>query len=77
MRKCIAFLPFLPAIGMVTVSFFVAFVASKAESKGLKIYAKIVIVLLWIAALALIVCGIYKFIACGNKVVCPMPGKWQ
>lgn len=55
--KCFAFLPILPAVGMVTASFFVAFAASKTDSKRLKNYAKFIIALLWVAAL-IIICGV-------------------
>ncbi|MDP1853179.1 MAG: hypothetical protein Q8L26_03090 [Candidatus Omnitrophota bacterium] len=64
--KCFALLLIMPAVGMVTASFFVAFAASKTDSKGLKNYARFVIALLGIAAVA-IICGVVcKFIFAGG-----------
>lgn len=70
MKHGLMLLPLIPAVGMITVSFFVAFAASKAESRILKNYAKFIIGLLWVAAL-IIACSVICKIA-GDKI-CVFP----
>ncbi|MDD5686720.1 MAG: hypothetical protein PHE88_02665 [Elusimicrobia bacterium] len=62
------FLCIVPSVMMLVASFFVLFAVGKTESKGLKMYGRIIAVLLWIAVAICISAGI--FVCCKNR--CPM-----
>lgn len=49
----------VPTVMLLTVSFFVLFAVGKVEEKNLKIFGRIVAILLWIVAACVLFSGIY------------------
>ena len=58
-----AFLCFIPATIFLTISYFVLLTLGKAESTRIKIFGKVVAVLLWGIAAMVIILGFYVTIA--------------
>ena len=58
-----AFLCFIPATIFLTISYFVLLTLEKAESAGIKIFGKVITVLLWCIAVMVIILGFYVTIA--------------
>jgi hypothetical protein len=58
-----AFMCFIPATIFLTISYFVLLTAQKAESARIKIFGKVVAVLLWGIAAMVIILGFYVTIA--------------
>lgn len=58
-----AFLCFIPATIFLTISYFVLLTLEKSESTGIKIFGKIITVLLWCIAAMVIILGFYVTIA--------------
>ena len=54
-----AFLCFIPATIFLTISYFVLLTLEKAESAGIKIFGKVITVLLWCIAAMVIILGFY------------------
>jgi len=63
-----AFLCFIPATIFLTISYFVLLTLQKAESARIKIFGKVVTVLLWCIAAMVIILGFYVTVA----GICPV-----
>jgi hypothetical protein len=64
----------VPPVVLLTVSFFVLFTLRKVDSKGLKIFGRVIVLLLWIVASVVCLTGIYTL----SKGFCPpSSSKWE
>jgi hypothetical protein len=62
----------IPITVLLTVSFFVLLAGEKAASNGLKKFAKVLAVLLWISS-GLLVVGAAARVCCGPTMMCHRP----
>ncbi len=58
MKAFMILMAIIPMTGLLTVSFFVLFASSKAEHQGLKSFAGVIAVLLWLSAAMVLIGGI-------------------
>lgn len=70
--RLIGFMAIVPASVLLTMSFFVLFVLRKVEEKELRIFGKVVAVLLCVSAGVVLACGLHVLVT-GNQIIrCPM-----